>query len=162
MTPYGALAGIVVEPTAGYLTLIVPPVSPMPDGALMPPSPYLIGAKDTATGQLRCGVLGVHLHSTIAKDQIEIHVYLDEIAQPDGAPAVTPEQVGEVLRRVGHDAARWPEGVPTVRSRFRVDGFELGEQRSPFFDPERFWRDVGDVKRALELDDPEADGDETA
>jgi hypothetical protein len=137
-----------VVPVAGSVILIVPPVHRVPDGAIVPPAPYLLGAKDTGTGQLRCGVLGVHVDAAIGPGQVEVGVVLHEIAQPDGSPAVTPGQVRDAIV-LGDPARPWPQGVATVRSTFRVDGFELGQLQSAFFDPQRFQSDVRAVRDAL-------------
>lgn len=147
---------IEAQPVAGCVTLIVPPLSPMPHGEIIPPAPYLLGAKDTATGQLRPGVLGIHLRTWVG--QLEVTVDLDEIANEDGTPAVTREQVHTAVVRHNPAPGTWPVGAPTVRSRFRVDGFELGQVRGAFVDGERLMRDVREVKRALGLPIEDKDG----
>jgi len=150
--------GLTAQHVDGYVTLIVPPPSPMPNGDLIPPSPHLIGARDTATGQLHCGILGLHLRSVIAPGALEITVDLDEITRPDGTPAITLDQASAAAQHHFRRVADWPQGVPTARSRYRVDGFELGTApRDPYVDGEQLLRDVRDVKRALGLPGDEGD-----
>lgn len=142
-----------VLPIAGTVTLIVPPVLRVPDGAVVPPQPYLLGAKDTATGELRHGVVGISIQSLINPSITEITVELVELANPDGTPAATRDEAYAVARAWDGEQP-WPIGVPTVRNMYRVDGFELGEPRDTTIDPEQFMRDVGAVAEALGIELP--------
>lgn len=132
--PIEALAedaiAINVVPSDRPVILIAPPVFHVPHDATVPAAPYLLGAKDAATGELWCGVLGITVEASAAKERPEIVVHLTEIAQPDGAPARTPDEVRAALRR-----NRGIDVLATVNTRHLVVGFELGQEREPFFDP---------------------------